>query len=93
MSPDQAPRLTSEALGNATLAELDTAIGKPLPSWRPTRSSWKGRQVLPEGIVVVSNYKAEGLNLDRRSDPLAVVPGLGSSASSNRSTTAKATSC
>ena len=28
MSPDELTRLTSEALGSTTLAELDTAIGK-----------------------------------------------------------------
>ena len=79
MSPDELTRLTSEALGSTTLAELDTAIGKTVAELAPHKIV-HGRvvKVLPEGIVVVDvNYKAEGqISIDEFPDPLAVVPGL-----------------
>ncbi|HEU4418670.1 MAG TPA: 30S ribosomal protein S1 [Planctomycetota bacterium] len=79
MSPDELTRLTSEALGSTTLAELDTAIGKTVAELAPHKIvHGKVVKVLPEGIVVVDvNYKAEGqISIDEFPDPLAVVPGL-----------------
>jgi hypothetical protein len=37
MSADELSRLTSEALGSATLAELDTAIGKTVAELAPNK--------------------------------------------------------
>ena len=79
MSPDELTRLTSEALGSTTLAELDTAIGKTVAELAPHKIvHGKVVKVLPEGIVVVDvNYKAEGqISIEEFPDPLAVVPGL-----------------
>ena len=77
MSPDELTRLTSEALGSTTLAELDTAIGKTVAELAPHKIvRGKVIKVLEEGIVVVDvNYKAEGqISIEEFPDPLAVVP-------------------
>jgi len=71
-------RLTSEALGGTTTAELDTAIGKTVTALAPNKIV-KGRvvKVLEDGQVVVDvSYKAEGrIPLDEFPDPAAVTPG------------------
>ena len=79
MSADELNRLTSDALGSTTLAELDTAIGKTVAELSPNKIV-KGKviKVQEDGTVVVDvSYKAEGhISLEEFPDPLAVVPGL-----------------
>jgi small subunit ribosomal protein S1 len=71
-------RLTSEALGSTTIADIDTAIGKTVTSLAPNKIV-KGRvvKVLEDGQVVVDvSYKAEGrIPLDEFPDPAGVTPG------------------
>ncbi|MGE3173629.1 MAG: 30S ribosomal protein S1 [Planctomycetota bacterium] len=78
LDDDELSRLTSEALGTTTLADLDTAIGKTVNDLAPNKIV-KGRviRVLHDGMVVVDvSYKAEGqIPLDEFTDPEAVVPG------------------
>ena len=79
MSADELSRLTSEALGSTTLAELDTAIGKTVAELAPNKIvRGKVIKVLEDGVVVVDvNYKAEGqISLEEFPDPTAVQPGL-----------------
>ena len=79
MSADELTRLTSEALGSTTLAELDTAIGLTVAELAPNKIV-KGRviKVQEDGTVVVDvSYKAEGhISIEEFPDPLAVQPGL-----------------
>src|SRR5688572_6388090 len=79
MSDDELSRLTTEALGSATLAELDTAIGKTVAELAPNKIV-KGKviKVQEDGTVVVDvNYKAEGqISIEEFPDPLAVQPGI-----------------
>ena len=79
MSAEELNRLTSDALGSTTLAELDTAIGKTVAELSPNKIV-KGKviKVQEDGTVVVDvSYKAEGhISLAEFPDPLAVVPGL-----------------
>jgi ribosomal protein S1 len=78
LNDDELSRLTSEALGGSTTAELDTAIGKTVTALAPN-TIVKGRvvRVLEDGQVVVDvAYKAEGrIPLDEFPEPLAVQPG------------------
>jgi small subunit ribosomal protein S1 len=78
LNDDELSRLTSEALGGSTTAELDTAIGKTVTALAPNKIV-KGRvvKVLEDGQVVVDvAYKAEGrIPLDEFPEPLAVQPG------------------
>ncbi|MFN6196362.1 MAG: 30S ribosomal protein S1, partial [Planctomycetota bacterium] len=79
MSAEELNRLTSDALGSTTLAELDTAIGKTVAELSPNKIV-KGKviKVQEDGTVVVDvSYKAEGqISLSEFPDPLAVQPGL-----------------
>ena len=79
MSADELSRLTSEALGTATMAELETAIGKTVAELAPNKIvRGKVIKVLEDGTVVVDvSYKAEGqISIDEFPDPTAVQPGL-----------------
>ncbi len=79
MSDDELSRLTTEALGSTTLAELDTAIGKTVAELAPNKIvRGKVIKVQEDGTVVVDvSYKAEGhISIEEFPDPLAVQPGL-----------------
>lgn len=79
MSADELSRLTSEALGTATMAELETAIGKTVAELAPNKIvRGKVIKVLEDGTVVVDvSYKAEGqISIDEFPDPTVVQPGL-----------------
>ena len=76
---DELSRLTSEALGSTTLAELDDAIGKTVAELTPHKIvRGKVLKVQEDGVVIVDvSYKSEGqITLDEFPDPLEVVPGL-----------------
>jgi small subunit ribosomal protein S1 len=76
---DELSRLTSDALGGTTLAELDEAIGKTVAELAPHKIvRGKVLKVQEDGIVIVDvSYKAEGqISIDEFTDPLEVVPGL-----------------
>jgi small subunit ribosomal protein S1 len=78
LADDELSRLTSEALGPTTLADLDTAIGKTVNDLAPNKIvRGKVIKVLHDNTVVVDvSYKAEGrIPLDEFPDPTQVVPG------------------
>jgi len=78
LTDDELSRLTSEALGPTTLADLDTAIGKTVNDLAPNKIvRGKVIKVLHDNTVVVDvSYKAEGrIPLDEFPDPTQVVPG------------------
>jgi len=78
LAAEELSRLTTEALGTTTLAELDVAIGKTVCDLAPNKIV-KGRvvKIQDDGMVVIDvSYKAEGrIPLDEFTDPLAVLPG------------------
>jgi small subunit ribosomal protein S1 len=75
---DELSRLTNEALGTATLADLDAKIESKVQLLEPNKMV-KGRvlKILDDGMVVVDvQYKAEGtIPLDEFDDPLALQLG------------------
>ena len=96
MADDELSRLTSEALGGTTLAELDNAIGKTVAELAPNKIV-RGKiiKVQEDGTVIIDvSYKAEGqISIDEFPDPLGRAGRCQrSNASSSRSTTPKATS-
>ncbi len=79
LADDELSRLTSEALGTTTLADLDVAIGKTVNDLAPNKIvRGKVIRVLNDNTVVVDvSYKAEGrIPLDEFPEPETVVPGL-----------------
>ncbi|MEY3160227.1 MAG: ribosomal protein [Planctomycetota bacterium] len=78
LAADELSRLTSEALGNATMVDLGSAIEKTVCALAPNKIV-KGRivKIQDDGMVVVDvSYKAEGrIPLDEFDDPLALQPG------------------
>ncbi|GAB4160569.1 MAG: 30S ribosomal protein S1 [Planctomycetota bacterium] len=75
---EELSRLTSEVMGNRTLADLDEAIGKTVNELAPNKiTQGKIVKIQDDGQVVVDvNYKAEGrIPLDEFDDPLSVKPG------------------
>jgi small subunit ribosomal protein S1 len=78
MSEEELSRLTSEAFGSTTLADLDLAIGKTVSDLAPNKIV-KGKivRVLADGHVVVDvSYKAEGrIPLEEFGDPESVQVG------------------
>ncbi|MCA8952894.1 MAG: 30S ribosomal protein S1, partial [Planctomycetes bacterium] len=78
LADDELSRLTFEALGGTTLAELDNAIGKTVAELAPNKIV-RGKiiKVQEDGTVIVDvSYKAEGhISIEEFPDPLAVHPG------------------
>jgi small subunit ribosomal protein S1 len=79
MKPEELDRLTGEAMGVASLGDLDSALSSTVREVSPNQIV-KGKvlSVLEDGTVVVDvRYKAEGrIPLDEFENPESVVPGL-----------------
>ena len=79
IDPEELDRLTGEAMGVSSIAELDAAMTATVNNVIPNQIV-KGKvlRVLDDGTVVVDvRYKAEGrIPIEEFGDPALVVPGL-----------------